>query len=1093
MQAKIAVWAALAISHSYASRLYIVHMKGNSVVGHQALAGEVNVNSVDAAEYAHSLEQEHINALETIGLSAANIENDYLYTLNGFAAELSEEQAEALRRNPEVLGVYKDELYQPDAVSTPQFLNLDGPNGPWEQLSGMENAGEDIVIGVIDTGIWPENPSFHDDGTYGPVPSRFQGSCTPGEEFDISLCNKKIVGAKFYHGGFGTAQQLKRKHPSEFVSARDAAGHGSHVAGTAAGNSNVEATSKNRIFGLCTGVAPRARIAVYKVCWGSGGCFTSDILMALEQVLKDKVDVVNYSISGAKQRTLGLAELAFLQLALSGVFIAASAGNSGPAARTGAHNSPWMTSVAAGTHDRKYLADVTLGENGQVVQGASSGTGSGEQFLPLILSTSAKKSGEENARLCKTNSLDRSKVMGKIVVCDRGGNARVEKSQTVKDAGGLGMILLNTEDDSLNEDLHAVPTVHLALAEAAAVRTYLSSTQSPIGKISASYVSRNNVAPDVARFSSRGPANLADGDVLTPDIMAPGVDIIAAYSPVESGDHFVSISGTSMSSPHIAGIAALLRHKFPNWSPAAVKSAIMTTASQLRSDGTPIPGTPFDFGSGHVDPSRAFDPGLIYDASPYDYLAFKCDNLGPESDEACGQLPAVAARDFNYAAIAIGSIALTRSVTRTVTNVDTEAATYHAELEVPAHFSMTVSPSQFTLQPGQSAMFTVTFNTLSGTPMDTTSFGSITWVDGVHSVRIPVVVTHNILIDVKEELTIFRGASNSDVRFPVQYAWHGSLAVRGMGLAAPLVYTGSLTMEQKEFAIELPVLDKATVFVRMAIFDGTDFDIDLFMLQGDQVVGKSEEYGSDEMIDVHNPEQDYYSVRLHLYSLQDADVAKFKLYIWMVSSCLGGLTAYAVPREGAGNLEVQLTLPIALSENEIYMGLVDYTGTEITANGNQLVRSLAPTIVVVKTSGYDVAVVHSGHGVIMRAAGSSSKTNKDNLLESQTRATPQDEQSPATVFPPTPAVLLLALASAALGSLATLLLMRVNCARHTQLSSLKPAGAPLLASRTTAAALPVNTPATHTHTPPKSKAQLRKEARRNEAAAPPSSYQEMFT
>ena len=478
-------------------------------------------------------------------------------------------------------------------------------------------------------------------------------------------------------------------------------------------------------LGTISGMAPRARLSIYKTCYGDGltsSCFTSDSVAAIDQAVADGVDVINYSVSGSTNSNVDPVEVAFLFAADAGVFVANSAGNSGPTASTVAHNSPWIMTVAAGTHDRFYAASVTRGD-GVVHQGASLGTGT--PTLPVILATDAGLPGFplDQVQQCWSNNtgggllpptgpegprLDPAKVAGKIVVCDRGGSARVDKSLAVKNAGGLGMILTNVTANTVDADLHAVPTVHLQNTDRAAIYGYVSGTANPTARLSAGVITAGVVAPDVASFSSRGPALAAGGDMLKPDIMAPGVSILAAVSPANvaaPGRNFDLYQGTSMSSPHIAGIGALMKQRHPDWSPMMIKSALMTTASQLRNNGTPIAGGVFDFGAGHVDPNKAVDPGLVYDAGFNDWLGFLC---GSGQLTGCGSLT-IDPSDLNYPSIAIGSLVGTQVVKRKVTNVGGASATYTASVVAPAGLTVSVSPASFTIAPGATQNITVTF------------------------------------------------------------------------------------------------------------------------------------------------------------------------------------------------------------------------------------------------------------------------------------------------------------------------------------------------------------------------------------------------
>ncbi len=312
---------------------------------------------------------------------------DYHYTFNGFAAELTEAQAELLKADPGVLKVMKDELRTADTSSTPGFLGLDDRRGLWSDVGGVDRAGEDVVIGIVDSGIWPESGSFsdgsgrsHDKGReervhrYHPLRG-WRGKCFGGEQFPRSTCNDKLIAARHFNAAWGGDAALKAEMPWEFASPRDYHGHGTHTASTAGGNHDVRTTGDATVFGPVSGIAPRARIAVYKALWSTqdgsqASGFTSDLVAAIDQAVADGVDVINYSVSGTSVNFLDPVEIAFLFAADAGVFVATSAGNSGPTAATVAHPSPWVTTVAAGTHNRDGRGQVTLG-NGTTYNGAS--------------------------------------------------------------------------------------------------------------------------------------------------------------------------------------------------------------------------------------------------------------------------------------------------------------------------------------------------------------------------------------------------------------------------------------------------------------------------------------------------------------------------------------------------------------------------------------------------------------------------------------------------------------------------------------------------------------------------------------------------
>jgi len=384
-----------------------------------------------------------------------------------------------------------------------------------------------------------------------------------------------------------------------------------------------------------SGIAPRARIAAYKVCWQTptgGSCFTTDSVAAIDQAVADGVDVMNFSISGSTTNFLDPVEVAFMFAARAGVFVAASAGNSGPTTSTVAHPGPWLTTVAAGTHNRNGAGSVTLG-NRVTYTGASVATAVGP--ATLIDSTAAGMAGADpgQVELCYPGTLDPAKVTGKIVVCLRGAIARVDKSLAVLQAGGVGMVLYNSPDSSLNADFHFVPTVHVNSAAGLAIKAY-AATAGATATINQSTIVYNALAPFTASFSSRGPLRAGGGDLLKPDVIAPGQDILAAVAPPgNAGRDFNLYSGTSMSSPHVAGLAALLMDLHPTWTPMMIKSALMTTGYDVVSNAPqndaeaatePAARMIFRQGAGHVKPNSAADPGLVFDSNMNDWLGFLC-------------------------------------------------------------------------------------------------------------------------------------------------------------------------------------------------------------------------------------------------------------------------------------------------------------------------------------------------------------------------------------------------------------------------------------------------------------------------------------
>ena len=737
----------------------------------------------------------------------------YRFSFNGFAVRVDASEAAQLRTMPGVLAVTKSEMLQLDTVSTPDFLGLSGPGGLWDDLggTGIDGAGEGVVIGVIDSGITPDAPSFSDPdpagNAYSP-PADWSGICQAGDGFTVADCSNKLIGARYFNAGFGGNAAVLQVAPYEVMSPLDVDGHGTHVASTAGGNAGVPATVGGFDFGEMSGMAPRAQIAAYKVCWGSGsggGCSTADAVAAIDQAVADGVDVINYSISGPTGSSIDPVAVAFLSAAAAGVFIATSAGNNGDTGGAGsvAHNSPWVTTVAASNHPRTTTATLTLG-NGATFEGASLATAAvGPVGLVSSVAVGAVGASAEDVRLCKMNSLSPSLVAGKVVLCQRGSTARVDKSAAVLQAGGVGMVLVNVGPGTLNADSHTVPSVHLPASDFATITTYINGTLSvggaPTASISVASVSNDNATfvPALADFSSLGPSTAHGGDVIKPDITAPGVNVVAAVSPLNGGASIGVESGTSMSSPHIAGLAALLIDLHPDWSPMMVKSALLTTAEPLAgSDDVHGNLDPFDYGSGLVTPVNAADPGLVYDSTRAEWLGFLCGSvLGPEPCQTDG-IPVIDPSDLNAPSVSIGSFVNRQTVTRRVTNVGA-AATFDATVVAPVGTDVQVSPTTLSLGPGETGFFTVTFVIDSDEASYAQyTFGSLVWTDGVRSVRSPLAVR---AVQVGTAVSVVAptfadtcGAGNDTVTLPPAAGL--SYAVNGVAVGPGTVAASGLTM-----------------------------------------------------------------------------------------------------------------------------------------------------------------------------------------------------------------------------------------------------------------------------------------------------------
>ncbi|CAH8384964.1 unnamed protein product [Eruca vesicaria subsp. sativa] len=697
---------------------------------------------------------------------------ELLYTynnaINGFSTRLTPQEADSLMTHPGVISVLPEKRYELDTTRSSQFLGLDVHNaGLFPETTG---ASSDIVIGVLDSGVWPESKSFSDEG-YGPVPSTWKGECEAGTNFTASLCNRKLVGARFFvRGNEATSGPVDESIESR--SPRDDTGHGTHTSSTAAGSVVEGASLLGFANGTARGVASRARVAVYKVCWRYGGCSSSDILAGIDKAIEDNVNILSISLSNVAVDYYGdeIAIGAFSAME-RGIFVSCSAGNRGPSPFSVRNVAPWITTVGAGTIDRDFRALVVLG-NGKNYTGAS--LFKGDALPPKLLSFvyAGNASNNDTGNLCYPETLIPEKVKGKIVMCEDGGNSRIHKGEVVKAAGGLGMIVANTADDG--EELQAVAYLSMAatVGQKAGdiIRNYVLTDPNPTATIVIQGTVVNvQPSPVLAAFSSRGP-NRVTPNILKPDLIAPGVNILAGWTGAISPTgldsdtrrvDFNILSGTSMSCPHVSGLAALLMSVHPRWSPAAIRSALMTTAYKTYKDGKQIidiatvtPSTPFGYGAGHVSPMMATNPGLIYDLTTEDYLDFLCAMDYTSSDieivsrrsYTCDPSKTYSVADLNYPSFAVYvNRAGAYKYTRTVTSVG-GVGTYSVKVtsEETTAVKIVVEPAVLNFKKvNEKKSYVVTFTVDLSKPSGFTSFGSIEWSDGKHVVSSPLTVYWN--------------------------------------------------------------------------------------------------------------------------------------------------------------------------------------------------------------------------------------------------------------------------------------------------------------------------------------------------------------
>lgn len=930
------------VQSSYQTRTYIVQMAhkpglsyDGSVAGYSATApaaGErYNARASHVQQYTGMLRRTHDEALLRVGAYGRKIYS-YTHVINGFAARLTDEEAATLRGNKNVANVWEDFSVDVDTNATPEFLGLtDRRSGLWRK--GLK--GEDIIVGVLDTGAVQEHPSFSDTRLVGRLPrfcdnpnSGFQqrvcdrvrelltrvvydaphtgwnGICQAGEGWSEDDCNNKLIGARWYVDGFlaGRGSVVD----GEFLSPRDSSGHGSHTASTAAGNEGVTASLGGTEVAEISGMAPRARVAVYKVCWLSPGeknfsCFFSDSAAATDAAVSDGVDVLNFSV-GTAAAFNDPQDLAFLDAASAGVFIARSAGNDGPGFGTTNAGEPWVTSVAASTADgTQYLLAARINSPASVAGDYAALEGAITQ--PLA------ESGDITDDLVAADPIDAcsplaNSIDGKIALIARGActfSAKVENAVLA----GASAVLMYTDDrpkpvmgGTATPLTTSIPGVMIDNAPGLALLAEIHAGNTVNATLSAGNLTTEERTGNImAGFSSRGPFPTV-GDWIKPDITAPGVSILAANTPDQAdgsaGGLFGYLGGTSMSSPHIAGLGALVIQAHPDWSPAQVKSALMTTARQnVVKEDEETPGDPFDFGAGHADPNKAVSPGLTYDAGLLDYLAASCgtgtplisvsdcefveDVLGLSTDPS----------NLNLPSIGIDGLPGTQTVTRTVTAVADykrrrghggdddddhrhRARRYHAEVVAPEGFRVEVSPDTLYLRPGETATYEVTITNESAPPEDW-RFGSLTWTTRKgNDVRSPIVVNATAFVAPNEVSET--GPSGAD-SFDITFGYTGEYTAMEHGLNDNGLWLATVEDDPTDsFAFfgpgtaiaYLEDLPEGTAFARWETYNeyttGTNDDVDLYLYYCPDflctLIDSSTSADSDETVEVLLPPSD---------------------------------------------------------------------------------------------------------------------------------------------------------------------------------------------------------------------------------------------
>ncbi|GJX22099.1 subtilisin-like protease SBT5.6, partial [Tanacetum coccineum] len=769
--------------------VYIVYLRHNEDNGEKTLH-EIEENHLSYLFSVKKLEEEEVRPC---------LLYSYKHSINGFAALLTSDEASQLSDMEEVVMVIAshEREYSLHTTRSWEFAGLDEELKPTkmdkEDLLYRSQYGKDVIVGVMDSGVWPESESFNDIGM-GPIPVSWKGICQTGPTFKATHCNRKLIGARYYLKGY-EARYGHLNTTQDSRSARDMDGHGTHTASTVGGRGVPNASALGGFSsGTAFGGAPMARLAIYKVCWPVPGkgkedgntCLFEDMLAAFDDAIRDGVHILSISIGPSTPIDYtqdGLA-LGALQATKNNILVVCSGGNEGPTASTVVNTAPWIFTVAASSVDRSFVAPIKLG-NGKIVKGQSATPYmTAEENVSTCLRSRGCSLPSDDRNVicigmmtkpiatltylpavtersqCLPGSLNPQKAKSKIVFCLRGNGTRVGKGMEVKRAGGIGYILGNSPANGaeLTVDAHVLPATAVTSDDAVQILRYINSTKTRSAYIfPGRTLLQAKPAPSVAAFSSRGPSAISP-EILKPDIAAPGLNILAAWtegnSPtkIEADKRRVKyniLSGTSMACPHVSAAAALIKAIHPNWSSAAIKSALITSAGLLNNEGKRItdasgnPADPLQFGSGHFRPEKAADPGLVYDASYNDYLMFLCSHVDINSNPTfkCPKTtPSM--QNLNYPSFSFPKLTGKVAVKRTVTNVGGKGSVYFASVEPPMGISVKVYPPILHFnQVGEKKDFELIVEAKERVEKGIYSFGWLTWSDGVHIVRSPIAVS----------------------------------------------------------------------------------------------------------------------------------------------------------------------------------------------------------------------------------------------------------------------------------------------------------------------------------------------------------------
>ncbi len=1009
------------------TRVYIVQFRAPAAVEEPTLrVGETRQRRFDVTapavrRFTDHLTEKHDAVLDSVGAGHDKLYS-YRYALNGFAARLSSVQAQKLRSRRDVRNVWEDRPKFVETNASASFLGLLAENGGLRSALGLR--GEDIVIGVIDSGIAPGHPSLSDKQeakrprlcasvwgeqsllglwlckrfanrepklVYSPLPG-WQGACEAGENFRSTVCNNKLIGARYYIDGFLERWELDE---NEFISPRDADGHGTHIASTAAGNL-VQATIAGTRVDKISGMAPRARIAVYKACWLEPGevrgtCSTADLARAIEDAVADGVDIINYSV-GSYDDINDADDLALLAAADAGVLSVAAAGNEGPLPGSilSPAAAPWMLAVGASSRrGDRFLEAIRVNSPASVQKDYPAVEALytprlrnvGPLTLRLVLVDDGTEGSFDEGTGTTVDACEsignRTGLSGQIALLQQGGCTFETKIRNAQVAGAKAVVVFSNKGEPIlmkvTDGSVQIPALMIGQADGQLIRDRLVDQDTVEVTLDKQvFLTVRDQGNQMQGFSARGPS-VWEPNVLKPDVTAPGVDILAGHTPDVAnnvrGERFQYLSGTSMAVPHAAGIAALLKEAHPDWSPAALKSALVTTARQnIRKEDGDTAADPFDFGGGHLVPDLAVNPGLIYDAGTDDYDAFLCGRGEERIGVDCAALTAAGfpthGSDLNQPSIASSELVGEQVIRRRVTNVGA-AAQFIASVEAPTTIDVAVTPSVLSLNPGETADVDIRVST-DGTTLDAWQFGSLTWSSTDAVVRSPL--AFRALPFSAAAVVAGSGAAGSvDVALRVGYSGGYSTVLSGLettgqsqpdNIQAQLInsvaddpddlyaFVQPTAGTPKSSVRRIPIIVPAeTRYLRVALSNessspGADLDLYLYSCPNFSTCTEEAEdaslkiSSSDEVIELIPAEGEQfitagsYYVDVHGYNAP-ASIATFQLFVWTIGPNQGNATVVGPSSVTTGTTDA-LTINWQDLASGLNLGLISHSdGTRI--------------------------------------------------------------------------------------------------------------------------------------------------------------------